>query len=88
MEKNKAFTLAVMGIVTIVMLLMLKSLIIEPTARVTELPEEEFISIAPDDVEIQKSDLKYCCEIKFEDSTRGCWVMKKYDCSYCEDYCD
>ena len=47
-----------------------------PTGRITK----DFISIKGDE-------LKECCEFESNGETKTCTILKKYDCSYCENVC-
>ncbi|MFH1399714.1 MAG: hypothetical protein ABIG95_06420 [Candidatus Woesearchaeota archaeon] len=39
-------------------------------------------------VAIDQSELKYCCEVQSENKTRGCWLLERYSCDYCQQYCN
>jgi hypothetical protein len=41
----------------------------------------------PDQVEIQKNDLKACCTFNLNGKEQTCFILPRYDCSHCDKYC-
>lgn len=48
---------------------------------------EDGVHLNPDRIEIQKNDLKSCCTFMKDGKEQNCYVLKRFDCSYCEKYC-
>ncbi|MBW2970629.1 hypothetical protein KY320_00550 [Candidatus Woesearchaeota archaeon] len=44
-------------------------------------------SIIPSTIQIDKEDLKLCCNFIKDGREMGCWLIKKYNCELCSDYC-
>ncbi len=59
-----------------------------PSTLAVQESKDEFIKIIPDKVQIEKSDLKFCCEFINENKKMECWLIKKYNCDYCNTYCE
>lgn len=87
MKHNKFVIFVSVTLAGLLMMVLLKSMLDSPSAFVVE-QSEEFINIRPDSIEIEKGDLKYCCQITFGSQKRGCWMLKKFSCDYCKPYCD
>lgn len=100
MEGRKVFALVVLGTASIFILMaffvVMKSGFISSTSQkmtglIIASPEgvRESESQGRDLIEINNDDLVKCCsfvnEIGIENS---CFVMKRYDCSYCTDACN
>lgn len=74
-------------ILTFVMGLVLLQASHSPTAYASKEPAIEMDIDKIDHVAIDKSELRLCCEFEEAGKMKGCWVLSKYDCSYCEESC-
>ena len=87
---NKNYTpLALLALVVLAIItgVVLARLSLNPTALVSHEPKLEMDLDSIDHVAIDKSELKLCCEFVKEGVRKGCWVLAKYDCGYCDDSC-
>ena len=87
-KTQKIYIAASLFVIVVLSYTLLKIQDKTPSTFAVQQPKEEFVKIIPDTVEINKADLKYCCEFTDESKKWGCWLMKRYSCDYCSTYCE